>query len=190
MINESDFYDHYKDTFEQQKGYLKERDRLTLYLILVVAIIFLLSGNRTLLVDASSLIQEQNIGKAIVDFKIITTVLYFVFLWFTMRYYQINLTVEKTYNYIERCEAKLSSASGGLKIDRESGDYEKNYPWLKWLVHRIYVYVFPILVIAAATISIMKECSIDDSNRLLNIVFLSLVIVLSILYLINRAFGK
>lgn len=190
MITGSDYYDHYKDTFEQQKGYLKERDRLTLYLILVVSIIFLMSGNRTLLINASSLIQEQKIGKVIFDFNIITIVLYFVFLWLTMRYYQINLTVEKTYNYIKKCEVKLSSGSGGLKIDREGGDYEKNYPWLKWFVHRIYVYVFPILIIAAATISIVKEGGVDDPNRFLNIIFLSLVIVLSILYLINRAFGK
>ncbi len=190
MIAESDYYDHYKDSFENQKGYLKERNRLTLYLIIVLSVIFLMSNNRTLLIDVSSLIQEQNIGRAIIDFNIITDILYFVFLWFTMRYYQINLTVEKTYNYIKKCEEKLSSASRGLIIDREGGDYEKNYPLFKWLVHRIYVYVFPILIIIAATISIMKECGTENTSWFLNIIFLSLVIVLSILYLINRAFDK
>ena len=189
MITESDYYDHYKDSFEQQKGYLKERNSLTLYLILVVSIIFLLSSNRSLLMDASSVIQEKEVGKILVDFNIITSVLYFAFLWLAMRYYQINLTIEKTYNYISKCE-KAMSATGNLKIDREGGDYEKNYPWLKWLIHRIYVFGFSLLVIVASTISIVQECSLENTNRLLNIFLLSLVIVLSLLYMINRLFGR
>ena len=189
MITESDYYDHYKDTFEQQKRYLKERNTLTLYLILVVSVIFLLSSNRSLLMDASSVIQEQKIGKTIVDFNIITSVLYFAFLWLSMRYYQINLTIEKTYTYITKCE-EVMSATGDLKIDREGGDYEKNYPWLKWVAHRIYVFVFPLLMIISSVVSIVQECGLNDTNKFLNIVFLSMVLILSLLYVINRIWGK
>lgn len=189
MITEGDYYDHYKDTIEQQKRYLKERNTLTLYLILVVSVIFLLSSNRSLLMDASSVIQEQKIGKTIIDFNIITSVLYFVFLWLSMRYYQINLTIEKTYTYITKCE-EVMSATGDLKIDREGGDYEKNYPWLKWVAHRIYVFVFPLLMIISSVVSIVQECGLNDTNKLLNIVFLSIVIILSLLYVINRKWGK
>ena len=189
MITESDYYDHYKDTFEQQKGYLKERNRLTLYLVLIVSVIFLLSSNRVLIMDVSSVIQKQKIGKIIVDFNIITSALYFAFLWISMRYYQITLTIEKTYTYIAKCE-KVMSATGEFKIDREGGDYEKNYPWLKWLAHRIYVIIFPLLIVIASIVTIVQECGLDKTNRLLNIIFLTLVILLSLLYMVNRFFGK
>lgn len=189
MISESDYYDHYKDTFDQQKAYLKERNRLTLYLILVVSVIFLLSSNRSLLMDASSAIQEQKIGRVIVDFSIITSAMYFAFLWLAMRYYQINLTIEKTYTYITKCEEAMN-ATGDLKIDREGSNYEKNYPLLKWVAHRIYVFVFPLLIIVASVVSIVQECGLNDTNKFLNIIFLSIVIVLSLLYVINRIWGK
>lgn len=32
-------YDHYKDTFEQQKGYLTKRDRLTVILMILVILL-------------------------------------------------------------------------------------------------------------------------------------------------------
>lgn len=189
MTSEELFYDHYKDSFEQQKGYLKERNRLTLYLVLLVALIFLLTGNRSLLMEASATLQEQKLGRSFVDFSVIASALYFVFLWISMRYYQINLTIERTYDYISDCEAKLSKG-GDYKIKREGSDYEKKYPWLKWVVHRIYVYVFPILIVVASVLSIVQECGNQGANRFLDIVFLSFVVILSILYLLNRIFGK
>lgn len=189
MQQEELYYDHYKDSFEQQKGYIKERDRLTLYLIVLVAVIFLLDANRSLLMDVSTTFQEQKIGKAVVDFKIIASILYFAFMWLSMRYYQINLTIEKAYSYIKLCEDRLS-AKGEYRINREGGDYLKNYPWLKWVAHRIYVFLFPLLIIVASIVSIVQECCCDDTNRLINILFLSIVVVLSLLYLRDRICAK
>lgn len=189
MQSEELYYDHYKDSFEQQKKYLETRDKLTLYLIVLVALILLLSNNRSMLVDVSDAWQKMNIGKPVVDFNIISTSLYFVFMWFSLRYYQVNLTIERGYSYLERCEQKLST-NGIFSIDREGGNYGKNYPWLKWLAHRIYVFVFPLLVIFTAVASICHECCNEHSYRSFNIVFLLLVVLLSILYLVDRILGK
>ena len=104
MQSEELYYDHYKDSFEQQKNYLETRDKLTLYLIVLVALILLLSNNRSMLVDVSDAWQKMNIGKPVVDFNIISTSLYVVFMWFSLRYYQLNLTIERGYSYLERCE--------------------------------------------------------------------------------------
>ena len=133
--------------------------------------------------------QKKSIGNSVVDFNIISTSLYFVFMWFALRYYQVNLTIEKGYSYLERCEQKLST-NGTFNIDREGRDYGKNYPSLKWLAHRIYVFVFPFLVIFTSAVSICHECCNDHSYRTLNIVFLLLVVLLSILYLEDRILGK
>lgn len=189
MQQEELYYDHYKDSFEQQKDYLQERNRLTVYIILLIAVLFMMSSNCTVLLEVSSSLQQQHLGKAVLDFNIVATVLYFAFMWLTMRYYQINLTIEKTYEYIKRCETNIST-KGTFKIDREGGDYEKNYPWLKWVAHRIYVYLFPVLIIVASIVSIIHQWSDQNANRCLDIVFLSLVVILSVLYLLNRIWGK
>ena len=189
MQQEELYYDHYKDSFDQQKRFLKERNRLTVYIILLIALLFMMSSNRIVLIEVSSSLQKQNIGKDLLDFNIVATALYFVFMWLTMRYYQINLTIEKTYEYIKRCETNIST-KGTFKIDRESGDYEKNYPWLKWVTYRVYVYVFPVLIVVAAVVSIINGLGNQNANRCLDIVFLSIVVVLSILYLMNRIWGK
>lgn len=189
MQSEEQYYDHYKDTFEQQKNYLKTRDSLTLCLIVLVALIFLLANNRLMLISISDAWQEKNIGSSVVDFNIISTALYFVFMWMSLRYYQVNLTIEKGYAYLDRCEQKLSS-NGNFLIDREGGNYGKNYPWLKWLAHVIYVFVFPILVVIVSAANICNECCNHYSYRTINIIFLVLVVVMSLLYLIDRILGK
>ena len=189
MQSEELYYDHYKDSFEQQKNHLSTRDRLMLYLIVVVSLIFLLSNNRTMLIGLSEAWQEIKLGRSVVDFNIISTALYFVFMWFILRYYQVNLTIEKGYSYLDRCEQKLS-ANGSFKIDREGGNYGKNYPWLKWLAHCIYVFVFPLLVISASVASICYEYCNDYLYRTLNIIFLLLVVLMSLLYLIDRTLRK
>ena len=189
MQQEELYYDHYKDSFEQQKSYLKERNRLTVYIILLIAMLFMMNGNRIVLIEISSSLQKQNIGKEVIDFNIVTTALYFVFMWLTMRYYQICLTIEKVYEYIKRCEMNISTG-GSFKIDRESGDYVKNYPWLKWVTHRIYVYLFPVLIIVASVVSIIFVWSNQNANRFLDTTFLSVVVILSVLYLLNRIWGK
>lgn len=185
MQSEELYYDHYKESFDRQKEYLKERNTLTLYLIVLVAIIFLMCDNRAMLDDVSVALQERNMGKVIIDFNIISTVLYFVFMWLALRYYQVNLTIENGYGYIGRCEQELSKSANFI-INREGGNYEKDYPWLKWLAHRIYVYLFPVLVIAVSLAGICHECKNTWSYRLLNIIFLTLVILITIAYLRDR----
>lgn len=185
MQSEELYYDHYKDTFERQLGYLVERNRLTLYLIILVAVIFLMGQNRSMLVDISITLQEKNIGKAVVDFNIISTILYFTFMWLALRYYRVNLTIETGYDYLDNCEKELSK-SDSFKIDREGKNYLKDYPCLKWLAHRIYVYLFPILVIAVSISGICHECGYTHSYGTLNVIFLALVIVMTFMYLVDR----
>ena len=189
MQSEELYYDHYKDTFERQLGYLAERNKLTLYLIFLVAIIFLMGQNRPMMVDVSTSLQVQNIGKALIDFNIISAILYFVFMWLALRYYQVTLTIERSYDYIHHCEEELSK-SDSFKIDREGGNYLKDYPCLKSLAHMVYVYLFPGLVIVVSLIGVCRECGNISSYALLNVFFLVLVILITILYLVDRINNK
>ena len=185
MQSEELYYDHYKETFERQIDYLKERNRLTVYLVILVAVIYLMGQNRAMLIDVSAALQEHNLGKSVINFNIISTVLYFVFMWFTLRYYQVNLTIETGYAYLGHCEKELSK-SKGFTIDREGANYLKDYPYLKWLAHRIYVYLFPILVIAVSISGICYECGNAQPYGALNAIFLAMVVFMTLLYLIDR----
>lgn len=185
MQSEELYYDHYKETFERQIDYLKERNRLTVYLVILVAVIYLMGQNRAMLIDVSAALQEHNLGKSVINFNIISTVLYFVFMWFTLRYYQVNLTIETGYAYLGHCEKELSK-SEGFTIDREGANYLKDYPYLKWLAHRIYVYLFPILVIAVSISGICYECGNAQPYGALNAIFLAMVVFMTFLYLVDR----
>ena len=185
MQSEELYYDHYKETFERQIDYLKERNRLTVYLVILVAVIYLMGQNRAMLIDVSAALQEHNLGKSVINFNIISTVLYFVFMWFTLRYYLVNLTIETGYAYLGHCEKELSK-SKGFTIDREGANYLKDYPYLKWLAHRIYVYLFPILVIAVSISGICYECGNAQPYGALNAIFLAMVVFMTFLYLVDR----
>ncbi len=185
MQSEELYYDHYRETFERQREFLNERNSLTLYLIVLVTVIFLMLNNRSMMIDVSSAIQIQNIGQSVIDFNIISSILYFSFMWLTLRYYQINLTIENNYEYLGCCEKRLSQA-GTYTINREGSNYEKDYPLLKWLAHRIYVYLFPVLVVVVSIVGICHECGNAKAYRTLNTILLTLVIIITILYLIDR----
>lgn len=93
-------YDHYKDTFEQQKGYLAKRDRLTVILmILVILLIGLICDPEYISSKLNTLISAQ-IDELVFDFQFINTGLIIAFFWFSLQYYMIVLQIEKMYTYI------------------------------------------------------------------------------------------
>ena len=68
-------YDHYKDTFQQQKEYIAKRDRLTISLLLTVVLFAtLLSNPETLTTCVNQYIKNNyQIEKVMIDFSILHT---------------------------------------------------------------------------------------------------------------------
>lgn len=190
MESEENYYDHYKDSFEQQKNYILKRDRYTIALLAMVSVLCLR------VVDIEEV--NENIQKIITQYaenvnlniKYIGVAISYIFLWLITQYYQVCLTIEKTYNYIHSIEEKLS-ANGKYKIEREGVNYLKSYPWLKSLTHRIYVFVFPVLFISIAFVCAKIECAyLVESGAnfpsIISLIAYSISILMSILYLSNR----
>lgn len=109
MTSEDNFYDHYKDSFEQQKNYLTKRDHYTIALLVMVVISCLQTNDSTLINDGiNGIIQKETNSVVCIDFDYICASLSYIYLWLLIQYYQICLTIEKTYSYIHEMEEKLS----------------------------------------------------------------------------------
>lgn len=179
-------YDHYKDTFEQQKGYLHKRDRLML-LILICVILLLACVHDPSLVTAKintaldSVIKDLNF-----DFKYLNTFLVFVTLWVVVQYYQVIFLIEKMYYYLDLTEKKLTQTCQDAKISREGSFYLTYNSWFSDLMDVCYVYLFPIAIAIIAIVKICNEWNWVTRFRIVDIVGLSLLAVISVLYIIAR----
>lgn len=185
MTDESNFYDHYKDSFDQQKNYLSKRDKLTAIILILLTIMlgFIYDANMA----------SEQINKAILasvtdlsfDLKYINTALVYFTLWCIVQYYQIVVQIEKMYDYIKLCEHKLSE-NGVFKISREGDFYNKKSKWFGKLTNFCYVYLFPVGIIAIAVFKIYKEWNLSTNFRFIDFAGLILIILFSILYIIVR----
>lgn len=186
MKSEDLYYDHYKDTFAEQKTYLSRRNKFTLYLFLLLLVFgFQLENPQTIEMLVNKLV-ESKLPDAKVGFDSINLLLEFVFLWVAVTYYQINLTVERTYDYLHTVEKKLSKDN--YSIEREGKDYKKDYPLLLNLVHWFYIIALPLLIISFSALKLIHIC--DYGFVVLQIIVLALTIVFSGLYFIRRCFHK
>lgn len=187
-------YDHYKDSFENQKIYLQRRNKYTLIcLVLIATFSFQISNPIQSTIISNELI-KKNIGNIEIDFSYINNVLTFALFWIVIMYFQINFLIEKHYTYIIEIEKKLSNKLIPFEIAREGENYLNYYPWLSSLVHRIYTVVFPLMLILVAIIkwsAEKKQLSLPWCNGYFwfDTIFLFGIVISSILYLINRHFN-
>ena len=180
------YYDHYKDTFSEQKEYLARRNRLTLYLFSILMVFgFQLENPQTLEILTNKLI-ESKVPDVSIGFDIINLLFEFLFLWVVVTYYQVNFTVERTYNYIHAIEKKLSSDR--FSIEREGKDYKKDYPFLLNLVHWFYIIALPLMVVVFSVLKLIHVC--DYGYTILQVFIFAVAIAFSILYFIRRCFHK
>ena len=141
--------DHYKDTFSHLVGYRKQRDRLLLYLLALVVIMWLYDLFPEEMSNTVSEIISEKTGVTKVE-SIISNVLKelpmlcAVFLAF--RYWQTWHLIESQYDYLEKLETELASLfSSGIPFTRESNfSYKKNRNLSIWS-HKPYNLSFTLL---------------------------------------------
>lgn len=187
-------YDHYKDTFENQKIYLGKRNNYTLICLGLILVISFEISNPQQSISISNALIEKNIGVVKIDFSYINSVLIFILFWVVKMYYNHIFLIEKTYDYIHKIEKKLSQELNPFKITREGKTYLNHYPWLSNVVDKIYTVGFPLSVIFVAIskwkalINSMPE-PIKNGHFWFDTVFLFGIVLSSLLYLANRHFN-
>lgn len=190
MENKDILYDHYKDTFEQQKVYLAKRDRLTVLLMVVTVLLVGLIYNPNEIYDKLNTIINAQVDKLTFNCQAINTGLTITFFWFSLQYYMVVLQIEKMYKYIDVCERKLTAAFSDFDINREGAYYLKSYPWMKEFADKVFVLGIPLGFIVLAIWKIVNEWFLDTNLKYVDIVFSTLTIIISLLYVSNRLFHE
>ena len=187
------FYDHYKDTFENQKIYLQRRNFYTLICITLIAFLAVQVLTPDTINQISDELIKKKIGELKIDYKYINSIILFGLLWSVILYYQSIFLIEKMYKYIHELEDNLSTYLKPIEIKREGKNYLSHYPLLLSLIHRIYTWIFPLLLIAVAVVKWFSEYQIQGKHWNLYFIFdtiiLSLIVLTTLLYLSNRHFN-
>jgi hypothetical protein len=189
------FYDHYKDTFENQKTYLQKRNTYSVVALLLMVVLSFQISEPDATIAISKQIIDEKLAKITIDFAYLNSLFLFTFLWVLIMYFQINLLIERNYKYIHEIEAELSKHLIPFQISREGNAYLKQYPWISSLVYRIYTIVFPITLIGISLIKWLteKEFYSIEAWKSLHFLFdtgiIVSVILLTILYLIKIHFN-
>lgn len=179
-------YDHYKDTFSIQKENEKSRNKLFIVLCICILILMLMIIYPN---NVYENIQEMFLEKLGINIKFELKVMelfnWFIILYLTIRYYQINANIEKNYKYIHSIEEMLE-IKYKLPIYREGKNYLNQYPRFLTFSYVFYKYVFPILfslcVIVKIIFNIVNKLSF--SFLIISIITAGCLIFLNISYFI------
>lgn len=136
--------DHYKDTFSHLIRYRKQRDRLMLVMLTVLAIMVV---SQFFPDQTSKSVSEVISTKIGIDFALhfvyMLILPWIVFIILSYRYWQLWNLIERQYDYVQQLEKELSSLFlSGVPFTRESGySFARNDNLSIWS-HRIYNYAF------------------------------------------------
>ena len=180
------YYDHYKDTFEQQKSYIAKRDRLTLMLLIFAILLIGLIFDPVTFDEKLNIIIGAQVADLTFDLQFLNTGLILITFWYLLQYYMVVLQIEKIYCYLSECEKRLTDGNPDFPINREGAYYLKSYPWLKDIADYIFVLGIPVGFIVLSVSKIVMEWSWLSNLRFVDIVFLGLIIIFSLLYISNR----
>lgn len=138
-------YDHYKDSFINQKNNEKLRNKLFLILIGLLFLLLLMTLFPNNIYQNIKEIVFNMYGINITfELNLIEIFVWFFILYVTIRYYQLNVNIEKNYKYIHKLESNLTKKYK-LDIYREGNNYIQNYPMFLHMTYKFYKYIFPAL---------------------------------------------
>jgi len=151
-------YDHYKDTSTRIQHYCKLRDRLFLYILLALSLVYLGLFSYSEAENVLSQFIANKLGLvSVLDISFVGSLIWFGLLVLVIRYFQTVTTIERYYPYLHKLENQVDHYCGGNIITRESKTYLENYPWFSAWTHFLYTIIFPIFLFTATTLKILSE---------------------------------
>lgn len=190
MESEDNYYDHYKDTWSVQQSYLSERNKLTVSLLVLLVLVAGFIYDPAMLNDNINTYVASHVEGLAFEMKYLNTGLIFILLWIMTRYYQAVIKIERMYRYLKDCENNLSADNKKYVINREGAYYSKSKPWFTKVINFCYVVLLPLAIIVIAVVKIVNECSWTTDFKVVDFIGLGLIILLSLLYILNRWFKK
>lgn len=163
-------YDHYKETFRLSKEAQTRRNKSFILLCLLEALSFLvlISPEKAFELLLSEICSRLNttltLGNAILQ-----TLLWLLSIYTLIRYIQDVLYVERQYEYLGRLEKEIAGMMEISIFERESENYNRNYPQVLNLIDLFYKMFMPLLLVFINTIHIYGEWKIAKSNIALSL---------------------
>jgi hypothetical protein len=173
--------DHYKDSFNHLQEFLRTRDKLFFWVLIVITFmlyqIFLPLEAKDVI--GHIITKALNLDNA-VDASFMCSVIWFSLLAIVVRYFQTVVNIENQYKYIHELEDQISQCYKNKAFTREGKTYLKDYwKFSKW-IKRLYVIIFPALLLIVITAKMHNEISVSSG--------LSILLVFDILVSISIAF--
>ncbi len=186
MNNTEILYDHYKESVNEIKKQENKRNKLFILVLIHIFILFLISYRPESMCKVFSdlLMDQWKIGFYF-SINTIQIILMVSMLYCVVRYYQINVYIDKNYPYIHRLEKELSQDIGKC-FGKEGQNYLNDYPKTQNIVYYSYKYIFPILFILALIYRVIFNNTWDSPIiKTMEIVITSILIILNIVYTID-----
>ncbi len=185
--------DHYNDTFKYIREYAKIRERLFLFALIVVAIMFF---DITAAADSTAVISEiieKKVGlKIAIKPAFIESILWFSLLSITIRYFQMTVLVQRQYDYMHELEDKLCKLGGNF-FYREGKAYKEAYPLFSRWTGFLYTIAFPVILIVVISIKTYNEYLTRNAlgiNYFINLAFFVMIVLSVLLYWLQIHFKK
>lgn len=179
-------YDHYKDSFEQQKQYLKKRERLTMMILLCMILLLAFVHDPSVVSSKINTAIGASIQGLQFDMKYLNTFVLYFTLWTVVQYYQVIFVIEKMYCYLRLTEDKFTETCSTAKITREGSFYLEYNSWFSNLVDVCYVYLLPSTIAIIAVVKLINEWDWKTNFKYIDIAALFILFIASLLYIVAR----
>jgi len=186
MDNNGILYDHYKDTVNIVKNEENKRNKMFIVILIHLIILFFISIKPESIYNTISELLKENFKTGFYfSINVIQIMVMISMLYCTIRYYQINIHIDKTYVYIHKIEEDIA----GMVCEdfsREGKSYLTNYPKTLDCIYYSYKYFFPLIyVIALISRVIINRTWHDWKIKLIEVIITLILIVLNALYMFD-----
>ena len=186
MNNTEILYDHYKDTIEETKKQESRRNKLFIIILIHIFVLFLVSYKPESLCNViSDLLMEKWKMGLYFSINIIQIAIMISMLYCVIRYYQINIQINRIYPYIHTIENELSKQIS-KNFTREGKNYLKEYPKTQNIVYFCYKYIFPVFYIIALIYRVIINNTWNSPViKSIEVIITILLIILNVVYMID-----
>lgn len=164
---------HYKDSYDIHLGTRKERE-IVFYALLIVTSFF--SFQISSIDTANGIIADvlKQTGGITIDKKsgVIPSLFWLLLFGLSTKFYQIHTRIEREYAYLHKIEDLINAHyPSTAAFTREGKSYLTNYPKISDLIHFLYNFIFPLMIILSITTRVYK----DEFSYFNSILFLSIL---------------
>ena len=186
MNNTEILYDHYKDTIEETKKQESRRNKLFIIILIHIFVLFLVSYKPESMSNViSDLLMEKWKMGFYFSINIIQIAIMISMLYCVIRYYQINIQINRIYPYIHTIENELSKQIS-KNFTREGKNHLKEYPKTQNIVYFCYKYIFPVFYIIALIYRVIINNTWNSPViKSIEVIITILLIILNIVYMID-----